>query len=233
MASMLVKTGILVGLLGSLTLGGCGGSARPAKQGPSAAPAEEPAAPAAPKGEPPAAAPSNEPVEPAASSDEGNAPSQGEAADPDDEANPRVQAARAMLEQEELGGLKPGMTGKAVIAVLGKPSSKSKPEVEGATGDVIATWEWKKAAVRAVVADAKKKPIVRNLQLGSGARLKTKKGVGIGSTLAELDAAYAAVRRPSDDGENRSYLVGTLYDGMVFELADGKVTSVYWGVLAE
>jgi hypothetical protein len=74
---------------------------------------------------------------------------------------------------------------------------------------------------------------VRNLSLGSGARLKTKRGIGLGSTLAELDAAYGAGRRPSSDESDPSYLVGTLYDGMVFELADGKVVSLYWGVLAE
>ncbi|MBK7535317.1 MAG: hypothetical protein IPI49_08050 [Myxococcales bacterium] len=226
----LVKIWMVTGLFCSLTPS-CGGSTGPAKQPSIAARADEVPAIATPKGEP-ANADAPDPEGAPAAEDAPAAPDAPDA-DPDDEESPRVRAARALLEQEDLGGLRLGMRDREVIAILGKPSSKGKAVVEGATGEVVATWEWKRAGVRVLFSDVKKRPTVRNLSLGSGARLKTKRGIGLGSTLAELDAAYGAGRRTSSDESDPSYLVGTLYDGMVFELADGKVVSLYWGVLAE
>ena len=154
------------------------------------------------------------------------------AEDPDDENSPRVKSAMALLAEEDIGGLKPGIDAKAAEKILGK-AKKGKAIVEEASGDTVATWEWKKAGVSIIFSDAKKKPVARNIILGAGAKLKTKAGIGIGSTVAELDAAYSAVRRPADGDAETSYLVGTMYSGMAFELKDGAVTSVTWGTLAE
>jgi hypothetical protein len=154
-------------------------------------------------------------------------------ADPDDPENPRVKAANALLENEAFGKLKPGMSSKDVVALLGQPSSKGKVDEEGATGDFVSEWEWKKAGVKIDFASGTKKGpwVARNLSLAAPATLKTQKGVGIGSTLADVDKAYAAGHMLPADGEE-SYTVGTHYDGMVFEFKGGKVASIYWGLLA-
>jgi hypothetical protein len=153
-------------------------------------------------------------------------------ADPDDPENPRVKAANALLEHEAFGKLKPGMSSKDVVALLGQPSSKGKVDEEGATGDFVAEWEWKKAGVKIYVAGSSKKGpwVARNVNLVAPATLKTQKGIGIGSTLADVDKAYAAGHMPAEPGEE-SYTVGTHYDGMVFEFENGKVSSIYWGML--
>ncbi|HPH64644.1 MAG TPA: hypothetical protein PLF40_02825 [Kofleriaceae bacterium] len=153
--------------------------------------------------------------------------------DPDDPENPRVKAANALLETEAFGTLKPGISSKDVVALLGQPSSKGKAEGEGATGDFVAEWVWKKAGVTIFFASgtAKGPWVARNVSLAAPATLKTHKGIGIGSTLADVDKAYAAGHMLPADGEE-SYTVGTHYDGMVFEFKDGKVSSIYWGMLA-
>jgi hypothetical protein len=162
-----------------------------------------------------------------------------DADDPDSENSPRVKAAMALLKDENIGGLKLGMTDNAVIAILGKPSKKETPVEEAATGDIVADWSWAKAGVTVTFADAKKKPIVNGIRLEPAATLKTSKGVGIGSTRQQLDAAYQAGHMKDDDTAAQ-YVVGTHYFGMVFMFDEGKdgksstnVTSVYWGTLAE
>lgn len=204
---------------------GCGSSSKPAAK-PEPEPVTEPSDGSA------SAEPSEEQKAPPPGDGEGDG-AMGEAEDPDSETNPRVVAAIALLEGESLGGVRPGMDAKAVEKILGKASKKGKAAVEEATGETVATWEWKKAGVSVLFSDAKKKPVARLISLGAGAKLKTKAGVGIGSTLEELDAAYASVRRPPDGSDETSYLVGTMYAGMSFELVDRAVTAVYWGSLAE
>lgn len=154
--------------------------------------------------------------------------------DPDDENNPRNKAALALLKDEAIGGIRMEMTDKEVIAVLGQPSKKGKAIEEGATGETVAQWEWKKAGINVLFTDANKTPKVRGIGLSDPSALKTKKGVGIGSSRAELDTAYGAGHmKAGDDGADASYTVGNHYYGLVFSFEGGKVKSAYWGTLAE
>lgn len=154
--------------------------------------------------------------------------------DPDDENNPRNKAALALLKDEAIGGIHMEMTDKEVIAVLGQPSKKGKAIEEGATGETVAQWEWKKAGINVLFTDANKTPKVRGIGLSDPSALKTKQGVGIGSRRAELDTAYGAGQMKStDDGADAPYTVGNHYYGLVFSFEGGKVKSAYWGTLAE
>lgn len=171
----------------------------------------------------------------AAGSDSGSAAGSAAATDdPDDENNPRFIAALALLKDEAIGGIRMDMTDKEVVAVLGPPSKKGKPIEEGATGETVAQWEWKKAGINVLFSDAAKSPKVRGIGLTDPSTLKTKKGVGIGSSRAALDTAYGAGRMKSgDDGADASYTVGNHYYGLVFSFEGDNVKSAYWGVLAE
>ncbi|MEZ4360645.1 MAG: hypothetical protein R3B48_10710 [Kofleriaceae bacterium] len=157
----------------------------------------------------------------------------GEGEDPDDENNPRVKAANELLEREDIGGVRLGMTDKAVIAKLGKPSKKGRAVTEEASGDRVAAWQWKQQGVSVMFAEVKKKLVVRSVQLQEGSRLKTKAGIGLGSSRDEVDAAYGRGHRPSEEDPELTYIVGTMYHGLAIGLEDDKVTSLYWGQLAE
>ena len=154
--------------------------------------------------------------------------------DPDDENNPNFIAALALLKDEAIGGIRMDLTDKEVVAVLGQPSKKGKPIEAAATGETVAQWEWKKAGINVLFSDANKSPKVKGIGLIDPSVLKTKKGVGIGSSRAALDTAYGAGRmKRDDDGANAAYTVGNHYYGLVFGFEGDNVTSVYWGVLAE
>lgn len=163
------------------------------------------------------------PDAPAASADKTN--------DPDDENNPRFKAAEALLKDEAIGGITLSMTADAVVAVLGPPSAKGESWKEAGTGETASQWEWQKVGIDVYFSNAKgKPPKVRGITVNSTSKLKTKKGIGIGSKLAGLDAAYGPGKRQSSDDDAATYTVGNLYYGMVFTLSDGKVSEVYWGI---
>ena len=221
---------------------GCGGSSKPpANPDPESEPVSK--SEPVPVSEPSKGLAGGEPngAEPPADPSDGGA-DMGAAVDPDDdypddyrddETSPRVMAGMVLLRDEDLGGLEPGVDPKTAEKILGKASKKGKAVIEEATGETVATWDWKEAGVSIVFSDAKKNPVVRTITLGAGSKLKTKAGIGIGSTLEELDAAYSSVRRrPNGDGEFL-YLIGTTYVGMIFRLNRRAVTSVTWGTFVE
>lgn len=155
-----------------------------------------------------------------------SAPS-GKPADADNER--RRAAAAALLEHEALGGLRMGMTQAEVVALLGAPSWKGKRNKESSGGFTV-EWYWKHldTAILFLGAHAKAPMTVRGVKVVGPSPLKTTKGVGIGSSRRDVDAAYATghVQRGRAD-----YVIGG-DEGMTFTftLDSGTVDAIYWGL---
>jgi hypothetical protein len=69
-----------------------------------------------------------------------------------------------------------------------------------------------------------------SLRVAKPSTLETSKGIGIGTPLAELEKAYS---RNAEDSSDRQFVAGTLYGGLVCEIVDGKVESIFLGASAE
>lgn len=132
---------------------------------------------------------------------------------------------------EAIGPLHTQMTDAALVKVLGRPTKKQTPEQEGATGQWVASWTWKDASAL-LVSDTKKGPWhARNIS-GSRKDWKTKKGIHVGSTRAEVEKAYP--HKPDDPPreDNDQYLVGSAYGGMLIFLKKDRVDEIAIGVFA-
>ena len=98
------------------------------------------------------------------------------------------------------------------------------------SGGFTVEWYWKRqnTAILFLGADAKAPMTVRGVQVVGPSPLMTAKGVGIGSSRRDVDAAYAAghVQRGRAD-----YVVGG-NEGMTFSIAldTGTVDAIYWGL---
>jgi len=56
----------------------------------------------------------------------------------------------------------------------------------------------------------------------------------IGSTEREVVEAYGRFRDPEEDSEEgRSFVAGSVYDGMIFDFQDGRVIRIFLGSAAE
>jgi hypothetical protein len=142
---------------------------------------------------------------------------------------------------ESLGGLNDGDPISKAEALFGAPSEKEAFYEEGATGDMIAEWRWEKQGVSITVQKLPTGLIARGVSVTAPSTAKTSRGIGIGSTWAEVDAIYSPVKGKGlnpDEGEEVTWgpeqiIVGSVYGGTFFSFEDGKVTSIFVGAGAE
>jgi hypothetical protein len=106
------------------------------------------------------------------------------------------------MAKETLGGIQVGATADAVAKKLGKPAQKDKPVEESATGEWVTTWTFADdTAVTLASAKAKGPYTVRSVDASGKSKAKTVEGIGVGSTLADLQKAYGkALVRANDHG---------------------------------
>ena len=103
---------------------------------------------------------------------------------------------------------------------------------EGATGEWVALNSWPKAGIAIVFSSntAGGPQTARGLIVRAPFSGRTDRGVGIGSTEAEVQAAYAGTLDPRPDG----VVAGSVYGGVFFDF-DGqrRVSRIFVGPGAE
>lgn len=142
---------------------------------------------------------------------------------------------------EPVGDLMLGNDAAAVEQGLGAPESKGEVEEWAATGDFVSTWAWpaQGLSLDMAAASADGAPSVLSITVTPPATLKTKRGIGIGSSRADTRAAYQEYLGAGhvqdeplvDDAER--LIVGSVYGGIFFEFADDKVVRIFVGAGAE
>ncbi len=134
--------------------------------------------------------------------------------------------------EESFGPLKLGMTAPAVSAALGKPPKKSAMEMEEATGQFVATWDYQGVSL-ILGADTKKgAATLRAITLRAPSKL-TARGVAVGSSAAELARAYPKSQWDKDSSNDERIVVGSIYGGIIFTLESHRVTEIFVGAGAE
>jgi hypothetical protein len=138
------------------------------------------------------------------------------------------------LHKEQLGALKIGAPSAAVIAALGQPSKKSKLEHRAVDGNYGQTWDYASKGLTIEMAGPKRKGdlAVDSIRAVAPCALKTARGIGVGSSAAELKRAYAAERNAEESSDDR-FVAGSIYGGVLFTIAGGRVTEIFIGAAAE
>lgn len=142
---------------------------------------------------------------------------------------------------ETFEGLALGLDGAAVEQRFGAPDQKGQPQEMAATGLFESDWVWTARGLRlgmtATTADAA--PTVGSIEIAGPSTLRTSRGIGIGATRAEVEAAYRDAlgkgRDPSEpDATSETRLIlGSVYGGTAFRFEGGKVVSIFVGASAE
>lgn len=196
-----------------------------------------PPAPAtpAPTAAAPAAPPSPEPPAPATPPSLGPQAPQAPASSAPAAAAP-TSAAPAEASGEAFGGLSLGLTDVAAVKLLGEPGTRGKVIEEAASGLLLSTWTWPaKGATVVMDASSKGTAKVHSIQLSAPSSLRTAKGIGIGSKRAEVVAAYRS-RISTEAGASTDpsrIVVGSIYDGVIFDMKGDKVVGIFVGAAAE
>lgn len=139
----------------------------------------------------------------------------------------------SVIAAETIGGLSIGAKASAAERLLGPPKTRTKPKLWGADGLYHSDWRYPAAGVLVgTSAPERSGPWeVFSVALKSPAKLKSARGIGIGSTRQELMATY---RRDAHQDPSGSVLVGNEYDGLMFQFdRHDRVAEIFLGALAE
>jgi hypothetical protein len=140
------------------------------------------------------------------------------------------------IDIETFGDIKIGQPAAETLKTLGEPGSKSKAEEWAADGLLHEYWKWKDKGLELNMSSEKNNVsgtlAIFNINAEAPCTFKTRAGIGIGSTLDEIKAAYQ--RDISEaDSNNEQVLVGSVYGGIIFTLTKGKVSHIFLGAAAE
>lgn len=149
---------------------------------------------------------------------------------------PDSTAPAVKMDIESFGPLKLGQTATEVLQILGEPGKKEKPVEWGADGMMHEDWTWTPEALELNFASEKGAAAgsqqLFSITASEPNTYKTKAGIGIGSSLADLQAAY-----PKDINKEESssdqVVVGSVYGGILFTLRNNKVIHIFLGAAAE
>lgn len=137
-----------------------------------------------------------------------------------------------LLKNEGLGPVRIGAKSDEVVKALGAPESKSQTGVSEVDAKPHQQWTYAKQGVVLDMVTESGEQEVAMITVSAPSTLKTKRGVGIGSTTDAVTGAYAAEIDPSAN-DPQSIVAGTVYGGLSFGLENGRVTSIVLGAVAE
>ncbi len=112
---------------------------------------------------------------------------------------------------------------------------QSPAEYWEASGEYVEEWVFSEHQMKVEAASFTRNGAkeIRSIRVFGNCRLKTSKGIGIGSSRRELFQAYGQHFDP-EDGEPGAVLVfGSRFDGLIFQLEDGVVKAYFVGAASE
>lgn len=133
-----------------------------------------------------------------------------------------------------LGELRIALPEASVLDLLGEPDNRTTPVEQAADGMFVSTWTWAaKGLVLVMAAESSDRTgSVSAITASAPSTLTTAEGIGIGSDESDVLTAYETLIDTEMSGEG-SFVVGSIYGGMILEIASGKVLSIFIGAAAE
>lgn len=141
-----------------------------------------------------------------------------------------------VLQGEYLGSLKLDTAlSKVKLPTACKHPVKEKEIIWGADGVWHQNWVYKSCGLTLGLwrEHQKATQTIFSLRITSPSQLKTKRGIGIGSTAQAVLKAYAKEYNPEESQKNQTIVVGSVYGGLIFTLKNGKVNEIFMGAAAE
>jgi len=138
--------------------------------------------------------------------------------------------------KERIGGLRLGMPENEIPSVVPCAPKKLKEIYEGATGDYVQTWKYAECGIVLKMSSHKKGGAkqIASITLTRPSTLQTSRGIHIESTEKEILDAYG--RYKDRDGatiKGKRFVAGSIFDGLILDIKDGKVTGIFLGAAAE
>jgi len=140
-----------------------------------------------------------------------------------------------LMKSEKIGDLKLEMTEAQVKQLLPAQPARAREQLWGADGQYHQKWTYAPQGLRLSMVSEKKgaAKTLESIECSARCTLKSTRGVGIGSALADVQKAYAAEFNKEESKLPGIFVAGTIYGGLIFNFKAGKVSVMYLGAAAE
>jgi len=145
-------------------------------------------------------------------------------------------AAREVVHKETLGGLRLDQPVSEVIKLLGKPEKETKLVFQAADGNYVQTWKYPSKGIELGISAGSKpggRKTVAFITARAPCELATSRGIKIGSPSAVAKKAYAAWVDPESSTSPDTFVVASIYDGIIFQSEHRRISRIFFGAAAE
>jgi hypothetical protein len=139
-----------------------------------------------------------------------------------------------LLEEERIGAFSLGLSEKEVVNNLNCPVLYGKNQLWEADGLYHQEWTYVNCGLILDMTSSDKNGTksIESITLMAPGKLKTRYGVGIGSTEKEVMEIYKNYKNKVHSSEN-IFVAGSIYGGVIFTFEEGKVVNIFIGAAAE
>lgn len=132
------------------------------------------------------------------------------------------------------GWLKIYMNEKEITDKIGKPESKDKIEYWDATGTYVQKWNYNKQGITLEMESESKNAskTVRSIAIVSPCTYTTSRQIGIDSPSTTIHEIYKGLI-DLDFSDDSIIVVGSIYNGTIFEVENDSVKKIFIGSAAE
>jgi hypothetical protein len=146
-----------------------------------------------------------------------------------------VMAEEFNLDGFKIGKLHTGMLSAEAVGLPGCVFTKGKLLASEADGAWHQAWSAKGCGLTLGFSTQDKKSALRlsDLEVVAPSTLKTERGIGIGSTEAQVRTQYIHEINAEESVAQKTLVLGSVYGGVIFELNKGRVQRIFVGAAAE
>ncbi len=131
-----------------------------------------------------------------------------------------------VFRSEKLGPVSLGDTESQIVSRLGQPQTKANASSAAGEGQI---WSYARLGIELKMVKQAGVPVVQAITAGKPCRFATKKGIKIGSTLAQLKKAYVSDTWNRNETTADRIVIGSNERGLVFQLRESKVEQIFLG----
>lgn len=140
-----------------------------------------------------------------------------------------------LLKAERIGELRIGLPERDVKKIIRCPLQQGAEQLWEADGAYHQQWNFVSCGISLGMISTKKKAqkSISSISIKRPSTLKTLRGIGIGSAEQDVIKSYQSDWNTDESIASKSFVAGSIYGGLIFELQNGKVSSIFLGAAAE
>jgi hypothetical protein len=137
-----------------------------------------------------------------------------------------------LIRHESLGQLRLELPADEVLELLGEPEARSKPAVWAADGEVHQEWRYPAKGISLGMTGEGNGRHISAITVTEPCRLKTDRGIHIGSTREQVLEAYGKETDRSVEN-SETVVAGSVYGGIIFRFRNNRASEIFIGAAAE